>query len=125
MEIKQVVNLHFIQLFTKDGVTDNATKTEFLSNIPSLVSAESNAGLVKPFSEKYVVEVIWGMEPDKAHGMDGFSIHFYRVCWLVIKHDFLHMVSTFLKKAKVGGCTNSTILALIPKEVNPTSFDRF
>ena len=28
------------------------------------------------------------------------------------------------KKAKVGGCTNSTFLALIHKEVNPSSFDR-
>ena len=35
------------------------------------------------------------------------------------------MVSAFHKKYKVGGCTNSTFLALIPKEVNPSSFDRF
>ena len=35
------------------------------------------------------------------------------------------MISAFLKKAKVGGCTNSTFLALIPKEANPTNFDRF
>ena len=35
------------------------------------------------------------------------------------------MTSTFLKTTKVGGCTNSTFLALIPKEVNPSSFDRF
>ena len=35
------------------------------------------------------------------------------------------MISTFLKKAKVGGCTNYTILALIPKEVNLASFNRF
>ena len=36
------------------------------------------------------------------------------------------MISSFLRKAKVGGCyTNSTFLALIPKEDNPASFDRF
>ena len=65
------------------------------------------------------------MELDKAPGPDGFSIHFYRICWHVIKYDLLRMISSFLRKAKVGGCTNSTFLALIPKEVNPTSFDRF
>ena len=65
------------------------------------------------------------MEPDKALGLDGFSIHFYRVCWNVIKSDIFCMISAFIKKAKVGGCTNSTFLALIPKEVNPTSFDMF
>ena len=35
------------------------------------------------------------------------------------------MISVFLKKAKVGGVTNSTFLALIPKETNPETFDRF
>ena len=35
------------------------------------------------------------------------------------------MVIAFQRKAKVGGCTNSTFLALIPKEVNPSSFDIF
>ena len=35
------------------------------------------------------------------------------------------MILSFLKKDKVGGSTNSTFLALIPKEFNPTSFDRF
>ena len=71
------------------------------------------------------MEVIWGMEPDKAPGPDSFSIHFYRICRPVIKYDLLCMISSFLIKSKVGGCTNSTFLALIPKEVNPSSFDRF
>ena len=35
------------------------------------------------------------------------------------------MIKAFQVKAKVGGCTNSTFLALIPKEANPSSFDRF
>ena len=35
------------------------------------------------------------------------------------------MMSTFHKKSNVGGCTNSTFLALIHKEANPSSFDRF
>ena len=35
------------------------------------------------------------------------------------------MVSSFLRKGKIGGYTNSTFLGLIPKEVNPASFDRF
>ena len=125
VELKQVANSNFHQLFSEDGVSDNASKHEFLSYIPPMVSTKTNAGLIKPFSEQDVVEVIWGMEPDKAPGPDGFSIHFYRICWPIIKKDLLRMVSSFLKKGKIGGCTNSTFLALIPKEVNPASFDRF
>jgi hypothetical protein len=65
------------------------------------------------------------MELDKASGPDGFSIHFYRTCWDIIKADLFRMIKRFLQKGKVGGSTNSTFLALIPKEVNPVTFDRF
>lgn len=63
------------------------------------------------------------MKPDKAPRSDGFSIHFYRICWELIKSDLLRMVQGFMRKAKVGGSINSTFLTLIPKEVNPSSFD--
>ena len=66
------------------------------------------------------------MESDKAPGLDGFSAHFYKAaCSPIIKLDLVRMVFAFQRKAKVGGCTNSSFLALIPKEVNPSSFDRF
>ena len=35
------------------------------------------------------------------------------------------MIYAFLKKTKVGGGTNYTFLALIPKETNLETFDRF
>ena len=50
---------------------------------------------------------------------------FFKVCWLVIRKDLLRMIKAFQLKAKVGGCTNSTFLALIPKEVNLITFERF
>ena len=65
------------------------------------------------------------MDSDKAPWPDGFSIHFYKFCSPIIKYDLFHMVSTSRKKKKVGGGTNSTFISLIPKEVNPSSFDRF
>ena len=65
------------------------------------------------------------MEPDKYPGQDGFSFHFYRVCWKIIKTDPTRMETAFQKKAKVGGYTNYTFRSLIPKEANPTTFNRF
>ena len=112
-------------MFYEDGNTNDFLSSDFLSNIPSLVSEDDNVGLVKPFYEKEVVDVIWAMEPNKAPGPDGFSIHLYRVCWNYIKFDLVRMISAFLSKAKVGGNTNSTFPALIPKKVNLAYFDRF
>ena len=65
------------------------------------------------------------MDPDKAPGPDGFTIHFYRICWNIIKPDLIRMIKGFLQKEKLGGNTNSNFLSLIPKETNPGSFDRF
>ena len=65
------------------------------------------------------------MESDKAPGPDDFSFDFYQICWTVIRKDLLIMIKAVQVKSKVGGCTNPTFLALIPKEANPSSFDRF
>ena len=124
-QLKQAASMHFQQLFQEDGISDVDVSVEFMENVPSLVSSEDNDELMKPFSEKEIIDVIWAMEPDKAPGTDGFSFHFYRAYWNIIKPDLIRMVLGFQKKTKLSGCTNSTFLVLIPKEVNPSSFDRF
>ena len=63
------------------------------------------------------------MDSNKTPSLDSFSIHFYRVCWSAIIKDLLRMIKEFQSEATVGGSTNSTFLALIPKEVKPSSFD--
>ena len=89
------------------------------------MTKETNEELMEPFTEEEMIDVIWSMESDKALGPDGFSFQFYRVCWTVIKKDHLRMIKSFQLKAKIGGCTNSAFLALIPKEVNLKTFERF
>ena len=112
-------------MFHEVGISNAEVTVDFLSNIPSIVSPEGNPGLMKSFSKNEILDVIWEMESDKDPGPYGFSFHLYRACWNIIKTDLLRMVTSFQKKSKVGGCTNSTFLALIPKEINPASFDRF
>ena len=50
--------MHFQQLFHEDGISDDIVNADFLSNISSLVSVEVNAGLVKYFSGKKIVDVV-------------------------------------------------------------------
>jgi hypothetical protein len=89
------------------------------------VSKEDNETLMKPFTEEEINNAIWSMELDKSPGPDDFSINFYRNCWEIIKIDLIRMIKAFQQKDKVGGSVKSTFLALIPKEANPGSFDRF
>jgi hypothetical protein len=124
-QLKAAAETHFKGLYKEEGSGSEEVISYFLSHIPSLVSRNDNSALMKPFSEEEINNVIWSMEPDKAPGPDRFTIHFYRACWDIIKTDLLRMIKSFHQRAKVGGSTNSTFLALIPKEVNPSSFERF
>jgi hypothetical protein len=43
--------------------------------------------LSREIEEEDIIGVIWGVEPNKARGPDGFSIHFFCAYWSIIKHD--------------------------------------
>ena len=72
-QIKQLAEVHFHNLYREDGSSNSKFTSDFLSNIPSLVSEEENDELMKPFSEQEIIDVIWSMELDKAPGPNGFS----------------------------------------------------
>jgi hypothetical protein len=124
-QLKATTKIHFQKLYKEEDSGCEETTSEFLSQIPSLISRDDNSILMKSFIEEEICYFIWSMEPDKDPRPDGFSIHFYRACWNIIKIDFLRMIKNFHQRAKVGGITNYTFLALILKEVNLISFERF
>ena len=61
MKIQQTALSHFQSLYTEEGVSDTIVSVELLSFIPSIISDDHNAGLLKDFSEKEIVDVIWAM----------------------------------------------------------------
>ena len=124
-QIKEAAVNHFQNLLSAERNGSEEDALEFLTNIPKLVSVEDNDSLMSPVTEEEITNIVWSMEPDKAPGPDGFSVHFYRICWEIIKSDLFRMIRGILRKAKVGGGINSTFLALIPKEINLDTFDRF
>jgi hypothetical protein len=86
------------------------------------VSDEENMELNKEMEEEEIIDATWGLELDKTSSMDGFSIHYYHACWSIIKIDLRRMLSMSINKCNIRGCTNSSFLALIPKEINPSTF---
>jgi hypothetical protein len=87
-----------------------------------LIKEEDNQELNKVVTEAEVKAVIYQFDPDKAPGPDDFTLHFYRKCWEIIKKDLLCMIKYVQKSCKLGGATNTSFLALIPKEKNANSF---
>jgi hypothetical protein len=124
-EIKEAVVSHFVDLDAKKDEDNMEYFASLLHNIPSLVSLDENLKLTKEVSKEEIKKVIWELTLDKSPSPDGFTIHFYKICWNTIKFDLIHMIKYVQKSFKIGGEINSNFLALIPKEENPSSFSRF
>ena len=101
-QLKEAARSHFKDLFSEEGEEDPSFAEDLLENIPSLVKGEDNKEMEKPFSETKVCNTIWGMDPDKAPGPDGFTAHFYKICWETIKKYLLRLLRNFHRKEKLG-----------------------
>jgi len=93
--------------------------------MPKGINEDINADLTKEINEEEIHDAIWALQPDKAPGPYGFPICFYRTYWGIIKKDLVKMLRWVQRKCKIGGFTNATHLALIPKENRPLTFSRF
>ena len=122
-DIKDMVQQHFNLLLLDNGEIDPISQADLLSGICSNISDKENEELGNPILGHEIIEAIWALQPDKSPGLDGFTINFYRVAWDIIKDDLRKMLNWTRKKDKIVGVTNSTFLALIPKDKNPLSID--
>jgi hypothetical protein len=71
--------------------------------------------LEAPFEEREVVEVVKGMDRDKASNPYGFSMASFQDCWKVIKEEIMAIFSDFFTRGKFEKSLNATFISLIPK----------
>jgi hypothetical protein len=81
-----------------------------------MISQMDNLKLNRPIEEDEIFKVIQQFHQDKAPGPDGFTLHFYKIFWSIIKFDFIIMLRYVQKSNRMGGATNSSFLVLILKE---------
>src|SRR4051812_25248498 len=67
-------------------------------------------------------EVVKGMNPDSAAGPDGYNGFFYLTYWDIIKKDLYDAISEFFVGRELPKSWTSTLLLLVPKVQNPSSF---
>jgi hypothetical protein len=80
-----------------------------------LITPEENNGLIAPFSEKEVREVVFGSYAEGAPGPDGVSFLFYQKFWDTIKDDLLNLVRSFQDNKLDLFRINFATLTLIPR----------
>ena len=123
--IKQAAFSHFQDLFSSPTAEPLDPFAHPLSLIPNLVQGPDNGHLAAPVTMKELKSALSQMKPDNGPSPDGFIARFFSTCWDIIKYDLLRMVRNSQIHHKLGGSTNSSFLALIPKEIGASSFARF
>jgi hypothetical protein len=115
----------FETLYSESQRTDIDPNEYPLSLIPKLIKEDGNNRLTEEVSQQEIKEALDQMNPDKAPGPDGFTARFYQHSWDIIKSDLTKMIRKSQTSSKLGGGTNSSFLALIPKEKGAANFSRF
>lgn len=72
-----------------------------------------------------VKRAVFHLDPRSAPGSDGFSGSFYQSCWNVIADDLLQAVREFICGVPIPRSVGSTMMVLLPKKPNPTTFGDF
>ncbi|GLJ29203.1 hypothetical protein SUGI_0575970 [Cryptomeria japonica] len=108
----------------KDG-RKNTDSGMVLDAVPRIISEEDNRMLLEPFSEEEIKKAVFRLHPDKAPGPDGMTTRFYQNCWEFIKTDLMEVLEHVRKNGKFVKEINNTVLVVIPKKTNPTSFEEY
>eukprot|EP00253_Pinus_taeda_P022097 PITA_22097 len=124
-EISSLLTEHFTHI----ALETQADRTEAIYTltqaIPKVVTNEQNITLLKEISMEEVEEAVKSMPNDKAPGPDGFTINFYKACWPTIKSKIWEVVEDSRRLGTITKTLNSTFLALVPKEENSHTPEKF
>eukprot|EP00253_Pinus_taeda_P024446 PITA_24446 len=124
-EIFSLLTDHF-KLITQESPIERTDAINSLTqSIPKVVTKDQNLSLLKEISMEKVEEAVKSMPNDKAPGPDGFTINFFKACWQTIKIEIWEVVEDSRRFGTILKSINSTFLALIPKEENAQTPEKF
>ncbi|KAL0313727.1 UNVERIFIED_CONTAM: hypothetical protein Scaly_2906900 [Sesamum calycinum] len=82
-----------------------------------VVTSDESIALVKLVTREEIKDAFFDIAEDKAPGPDGYSSGFYKAAWPVIGEEVVKAILEFFTTGRLLKQVNTTILALIPKEM--------
>jgi exonuclease III len=107
---------YFQDLLTEPIPDRQAAINKITRHVPSLVTQEKNAALLRPFTIEEVDQALQDTPKCKAPGPDGFTSDFFHYCWPMIRTEVWEILEDSRVTGKVLQALNATFLTLVPKE---------
>jgi hypothetical protein len=89
------------------------------------VSSEENQEICALPSKQEILSTLSSIGSTKAPGPDGFTTLFYKKYWDIVKHVVLRCVWNFFSTNHLLKEQNHTFIALVPKQLGPSSVSHF
>eukprot|EP00253_Pinus_taeda_P009477 PITA_09477 len=124
-EISSLLIDHFRRIAQESNIDRAEAINTLTQSIPKVVSKDQNLALLKEISMEEVEEAVKSMPNDKSPGSDAFTINFYKACSPTIKSEIWEMLEDSRRSGTILKSINSTFLALIPKEENAHTPEKF
>jgi hypothetical protein len=80
---------------------------------------------MKEVGKEELQQTLQSFQRDKSLGLDGLPMELFLGCYEFIEDDLRRVVEATRTTGKMLGAFNTTFIALIPKEDNLTSFEKF
>ena len=123
--IKQVIVDFFKDLLGSSLSQGRDLDTRLSELSPLQLTASSKELLQKEDTKIEIRQSMFSMGNEKAPGPDGFTTYFFKKAWAIVKEDIIKAVKSFFSARKLLGEVNSTIIALVPKVVNPSNIAEY
>ncbi|KAK4382864.1 putative mitochondrial protein [Sesamum angolense] len=81
--------------------------------------------MIKPVTGDEVRHVVFDIEDEKAPGLDGYTVAFFKKAWEVVGEEITIAVQQFFSSGKLLKQLNSTLITLVPKVQLPQSMADF
>lgn len=116
---------YYTNLFGQHSATPFDAQAWDQIKLQHKVSEEEAISLTMPITNDEIILALSTIDSDKAPGPNGFSSHFFKCCWSVIGVDFIKEVKSCFASAKLLGEINATLVSLIPKIPNASTFNDY
>ena len=119
-ELRNYAMIFYSKLYESELVHSDTPSSDmptgaFLSGLPK-VTEESHAELEKVLTLQELEQALMSMENDRAPGIDGLQIEFYKTFWPSIGQDLLEVLRGSLEKGCLPLSCRRAVITLLPKK---------
>jgi len=123
-DIEEELLTHFRRVHQETEADRQPAIEKIIKIIPTIISKEHNQILLRPISLQEVETAMRQLKVGKAPRPDSFTSDFFHNFWDLIKEEVWQVVESKVNRWMLSSL-NATFIALIPKEENSQTLDKF